>query len=267
MPGYAPNGPFRGSHTSHYSQQHHTTRGGARQHTVARANNTWTAAQAASPSSSSSGAASNGSKHKKLVLNNPGKGKSVSPSTSDSVPLPPDVGVDSRVSQSQEASVAGVDTLAIAAEASREQPAASEQTKAAEAQEDEDMEEGEIDESTLPPPEPKKPPISLVKQGNEIIINGVTFVSDASGRKLVRKDSSSQLDGKGKGRALDSRDHSASMSTPSKTSIDGQAYVRTKSGNLISTAVLKKRQELAAKKKKINELVAVAKSVQKARQA
>lgn len=132
-------------------------------------------------------------------------------------------------------------------------------------EEDVDMEDGEIDESTLPPPEPKKPPISLIKQGNEIIINGVTFVSDSSGRKLVRKDSSSRLDIKGKGKAL--LDDNNTTSTPSKTSIDGQAYVRTKSGNLISTAVLKKRQEMAAKKKRINDLVAVAKNVQKARQA
>lgn len=203
----------------------------------------------------------------KLVLNNPAKGKSVSPSTSDAVPLPSDV--DEQAMVTGEASTSSADASTVTADIgpSIGEEDITNQTKPSSSQDDEDMEDGEIDESTLPPPEPKKPPISLVKQGNVIIINGVTFVSDASGRKLVRKDSNNQLDTKGKGRAIDDSNNNANMSTPSKTSIDGQAYVRTKSGNLISTAVLKKRQEMAAKKKRINELVAVAKNVQKARQA
>lgn len=52
--------------------------------------------------------------------------------------------------------------------------------------------------------------------------------------------------------------------TPSKTNIGGEAYVRTKSGNLISASLVKKR-ELEAKKKRLDQLVGVIKSVQGAR--
>lgn len=268
---YALNGgPFRGSHSSHHYSS--SSGRGGRQHNITRVNNTWTAASV-SPSTSTSSDAVGSSRHKKLVLNNPVKGKSVSPATIESaLPTLP----------SETQSVATPDTpvashdLTTPAEAAQTSASTEEPNKTTPTtlEEDVDMEEGEIDESKLPPPEPKKPPISLIKQGNEIIINGVTFVSDPSGRKLVRKDSTStttsgKSDVKGKGKMVDggSNTDTSTTSTPSKTSIDGQAYVRTKSGNLISTAVLKKRQEMAEKKKSINALVTVAKNVQKARQA
>lgn len=249
-------------------------RGSSRQHTATRAtraNNTWTAANTAASSSSSD--IGKGSKHKTLVLSNASKDKSVSPAAAASTPLPSNTSDKTEetaiLAPYAESSTAiqdvKVDVETAPAALSSDGP--NSQDKSTAQEEDVDMEDGEIDESTLPPPELKKPPISLIKQGNEIIINGVTFVSDATGRKLVRKDSSSNIDAEGKGKAKAMLDDSDTTSTPSKTSIDGQAYVRTKSGNLISTAVLKKRQEMAAKKKRISELVAVAKNVQKARQA
>lgn len=260
---------------------------------MTRKNNTWTAPSAASTSTSASaskdGSAASGSRHKTLVLNNTtatDKAKSVSPAGAASTPLPAVGGASEAATPagsssldetpvcSEVATVAGDSKVDVGSSSTNPATVTDEQKAKEdkkEEQEDVEMEDGEIDESTLPPPEPKKPPISLIKQGNEIIINGVTFVSDASGRKLVRKDShsnnnSSKIDTKGKGKMAEITNAEAT-STPSKTSIDGQAYVRTKSGNLISTAVLKKRQEMAEKKKRINELVAVAKNVQKARQA
>lgn len=55
-------------------------------------------------------------------------------------------------------------------------------------------------------------------------------------------------------------------STPSKTSVGGQSFVRTKSGNLISVDLVKKR-ELEAKRKRLDDLLGVVKNVQKARSA
>lgn len=298
--GYYPaNGAYRGS-ASHSSYRgggrgshHHAQPHQQAHNTVTRKNNTWTAPSAASTSTSASasndGSAASGSRHKTLVLNNTtatDKSKSVSPAGATSTPLPAVEGASEAPTRAGSSSLGetpvGSEAATVAGECKLEDSSSStgpttiteEQTSEEDKkdeQEDVEMEDGEIDESTPPPPEPKKPPISLIKQGNEIIINGVTFVSDASGRKLVRKDSnsinsSSKIDTKGKGKMTEITNTEAT-STPSKTSIDGQAYVRTKSGNLISTAVLKKRQEMAEKKKRINELVAVAKNVQKARQA
>jgi hypothetical protein len=290
-PGHA----FRGSH-GHYPYHYpapaslSSTSTSHQHHKPTKGNTTWTPPANAAKDTS---VKSSSSKNKSLVLNNgttSAKDKSVSPAagtSKDATPLPlastsgqasptqPEQALDqSRSVQATDGS--GEDALLPTANA--QQASTNLDTQEAKTEEknketedvEMDMEDGEIDESTLPPPEPKKPPISFAKSTNgELTINGVTFIADRTGRKLVRKESESSstnaiaaVDVKGKGKAI-SDDSSAS--TPSKTSINGQAYVRTKSGNLISTAVLKKRQELAAKKKRISDLVGIARTVQKAR--
>lgn len=291
-----PGQAFRGSHAHypyHYpapSSSLSNTSTSHRHHKPTKGNTTWTpptiAAKDASVKTSSS-------KNRSLVLNNgttSAKDKSVSPaagtskdttplplaSTSGQASIPQHEQALDKGKNKQETDGSGEDESGPSSDAQRAdtQEAKTEENNKENEDVEMDMEDGEIDESTLPPPEPKKPPISFAKSTNgELTINGVTFIADRTGRKLVRKESESGstdataftgVDVKGKGKAISSEDSSAA-STPSKTSINGQAYVRTKSGNLISTAVLKKRQELAAKKKRISDLVGIARTVQKAR--
>lgn len=153
----------------------------------------------------------------------------------------------------------------------------------------EEPEEGEIEQTA----EERKN--AKINPGREVVINGIIFIADAKGKKLVRK--SCRLLGKEQGphkpahsasltplttlslacaslcrstatmqtnSAVATGNPTESTSTPSKTSIDGQFYVRTKSGNLISSDLVKKR-ELEAKKKRLDHLVGVIKGVQKAR--
>ena len=69
-----------------------------------------------------------------------------------------------------------------------------------------------------------------------------------------------------KTRQVDKSSNKAAMhkSTPVKTSVGGQSYVRTKSGNLLSVDLVKRR-DLEAKNKRLNKLVETVKGVQKAR--
>ncbi|CAD6579966.1 MAG: hypothetical protein CYPHOPRED_001050 [Cyphobasidiales sp. Tagirdzhanova-0007] len=107
---------------------------------------------------------------------------------------------------------------------------------------------------------------AAVQSGQDIVINGLTFISDASGMKLVRKDSLVANSALTKTRQVDKSSNKAAMhkSTPVKTSVGGQSYVRTKSGNLLSVDLVKRR-DLEAKNKRLNKLVETVKGVQKAR--
>ncbi|WAQ89648.1 hypothetical protein PtA15_11A338 [Puccinia triticina] len=67
-------------------------------------------------------------------------------------------------------------------------------------------------------------PAAAASKPNELVINGVSFVRDTQGKKLVRKTS-----------------QSLSLSMPLAL-IGGTTYVRTKSGNLVELSALKKFQ-------------------------
>ncbi|GAA6027199.1 hypothetical protein JCM8097_002477 [Rhodosporidiobolus ruineniae] len=108
----------------------------------------------------------------------------------------------------------------------------------------------------------------------EVVIDGVVFVADARGNKLVRKPDADPS-------ALPpstSAPPSPSLSTPKRTSHLGTTYIRTKSGNLVSLAFARRRKELADAKRerdeqmrdkgeRLDKLVGVIKGVQGARNA
>lgn len=74
---------------------------------------------------------------------------------------------------------------------------------------------------------------SNVRRGDsmgEVIVDGVKFVFDESGTKLVKK---SLAEAQG------------AASTPLHTSINGEAYIRTKNGNLISQSLVRERRARA----------------------
>ncbi|PLW38750.1 hypothetical protein PCANC_19297 [Puccinia coronata f. sp. avenae] len=95
-------------------------------------------------------------------------------------------------------------------------------------------------------------PAAVHNKTNELIINGVSFVRDTQGKKLVRKTELAPppLQPGGKPSALPTNSTSTSTlqpnktqnATPMKASIGGMTYVRTKSGNLVEASALKKYQ-------------------------
>lgn len=76
---------------------------------------------------------------------------------------------------------------------------------------------------------------------HEVTIDGVVFVSDAAGRKLVRKTAAAESS-------------TSSSSTPTRASVSGQTFVRTKSGNLVALSLVQKRSN-AAKVKRMNSMI------------
>ncbi|KAM0749500.1 hypothetical protein T439DRAFT_327186 [Meredithblackwellia eburnea MCA 4105] len=92
--------------------------------------------------------------------------------------------------------------------------------------------------------------------GKEVVIDGVTFISDPKRHRLVRKTGEAST---------------SSESTPTKrsTSISGTRYIRTKSGNLVSIDFAKKKKDKAMeeKKERLDRLVGIVKGVQGARDA
>ncbi|CAO1631420.1 unnamed protein product [Sympodiomycopsis kandeliae] len=109
----------------------------------------------------------------------------------------------------------------------------------------------------------KQKPSSDVRRGDnmgEVIIDGVVFVFDETGTKLVKK----PVQPVGEAAVLDvdnTQVDSSTSTSPSKaplrTSVNGQAFVRTKGGNLISAELAEKRKaqkESQAKMKKMTQL-------------
>lgn len=79
---------------------------------------------------------------------------------------------------------------------------------------------------------------------HEVEIDGVTFVSDARGKKLIRKtlaDAAASSDGPAPG-------------TPTRASVSGQTFVRTKSGNLVALSLVQRRDN-DIKLRRINGLL------------
>lgn len=87
---------------------------------------------------------------------------------------------------------------------------------------------------------------------NELVIDGVSFVRDTQGKKLVRKTV---------GQAPSVPPHllnssQASKVTPIKASVGGMTYIRTKSGNLVELSALKKFQSQKLQEMKKARLLA-----------
>lgn len=106
---------------------------------------------------------------------------------------------------------------------------------------------------------PKSKSNADVRRGDnmgEVIIDGVVFVFDESGTKLVKKPA--QADNAQEAQSSESNSASASTSVaPMRTSVNGQAFVRTKNGNLISAELAEKRKaqkESQIKMKKMEKL-------------
>lgn len=114
---------------------------------------------------------------------------------------------------------------------------------------------------------------AAVRRGDnmgEVIIDGVVFVFDETGTKLVKKaqqqpSSDSASTDRGAAGATDvaapgeqtSEGADGASKAPLRTSVNGQAFVRTKRGNLISAELLEKRRaqkESAAKLKRMAAL-------------
>ncbi|GJN89363.1 hypothetical protein Rhopal_002343-T1 [Rhodotorula paludigena] len=91
-----------------------------------------------------------------------------------------------------------------------------------------------------PKPAPTVPPPAQ----REVVIDGVVFVADTRGNKLVRKPDSAPSDSNASA-ASTATPPSPSLSTPRRTSHLGTTYIRTKSGNLVSLAFARRRKELA----------------------
>jgi hypothetical protein len=91
----------------------------------------------------------------------------------------------------------------------------------------------------------------------EVIVDGVTFVFDASGTKLV-KAASRPAD---EAEASSSSAPPASPNTPLRTNVNGQKFVRTKTGNLISAELLAKRKEARERKGKMKRLEGLTRDV------
>lgn len=92
----------------------------------------------------------------------------------------------------------------------------------------------------------------------EVIIDGVVFVFDETGTKLVKKPSQpSETDTLSEDHPSTSTAAASPSKAPLRTSVNGQAFVRTKGGNLISAELAEKRKahkESQAKLKKMERL-------------
>jgi hypothetical protein len=79
----------------------------------------------------------------------------------------------------------------------------------------------------------------------QVIVDGVVFEFDESGTKLIKKDPQP---------TSDAPSSPVKADTPLRTSVDGEKYVRTKTGNLISQSLLEKRREARNKLKRLEEM-------------
>lgn len=108
----------------------------------------------------------------------------------------------------------------------------------------------------------------------EVVIDGVVFEFDPTGTKLVKKVSppspspSSATADAPSTPTTEQKNLTSPTSTPLRTSVNGQAYVRTKGGNLISAALLAKRRaqkEMAAKMRRLGAMGTAVGEMQAAR--
>ncbi len=104
----------------------------------------------------------------------------------------------------------------------------------------------------------------------QIIIDGVIFEFDETGEKMIKIGSVAAQEASGE-QAGDEEAGAAgpsSRATPLQASVDGQKFVRTKNGNLISAEILAQRKaqkELSIKTKRLAQLGKSIGNMQKAR--
>ncbi|SPO29210.1 uncharacterized protein UTRI_06159 [Ustilago trichophora] len=115
---------------------------------------------------------------------------------------------------------------------------------------------------------PAKPSSSVRRGDNmgEVVIDGVVFEFDPSGTKLVKK----AIQPSSQDTTTQDDKPSTSTAVPLKTSINGQDYIRTKRGNLISASLLAKRKaqrEAAAKMGRLDKMVGQISAIQATRNA
>ncbi|TKY87989.1 hypothetical protein EX895_003085 [Sporisorium graminicola] len=120
-------------------------------------------------------------------------------------------------------------------------------------------------------------PSSSVRRGDnmgEVVIDGVVFEFDPSGTKLVKKpiqpSSSENTQSTAAASSASAAGASTSAAVPLKTSINGQDYIRTKRGNLISAELLAKRKaqrEAQAKMGRLDKMVGQISAMQATRNA
>lgn len=124
----------------------------------------------------------------------------------------------------------------------------------------------------------KPKPKPAVRRGDnmgEVIIDGVTFEFDKTGARLVKKSEprAPPLDSReaietSQPASAEAKIGLAQSITPSRTSVNGQTFVRTKKGNLVSAELLERRtreQGNAEKLRRLNSLSTHLASVQQAR--
>ncbi|BGP16140.1 hypothetical protein JCM10213v2_004135 [Rhodosporidiobolus nylandii] len=87
----------------------------------------------------------------------------------------------------------------------------------------------------------------------EVVIDGVVFVADARGNKLVRKPDADPSDVLPPSPSPAAPGSPSLTGTPKRTSHLGTTYIRTKSGNLVSLAFARKRKEQADARRKVEE--------------
>lgn len=88
----------------------------------------------------------------------------------------------------------------------------------------------------------------------EVIIDGVTFVFDSTGTKLVKAASQPAPSSEPSTSALPTEATAATDATPLRTNVNGQRFIRTKNGNLISAELLHKRKEDKLKRARVDKL-------------
>ncbi|WFD26587.1 hypothetical protein MNAN1_001570 [Malassezia nana] len=98
---------------------------------------------------------------------------------------------------------------------------------------------GPIAASSEPPAE--RPPSTRPPAREQVMVDGIPFLFDESGTKLIKA----------------SLVAPHATTTPRHTSVDGEAYVRTKSGNLISRALVVQRRAARAQQARQKRLAAL----------
>ncbi|GAC75380.1 C3H1-type Zn-finger protein [Moesziomyces antarcticus T-34] len=125
-------------------------------------------------------------------------------------------------------------------------------------------------QSKLARPKPAKASASVRRGDNmgEVVIDGVVFEFDPSGTKLVKKavQPSASADESASASVAAGSSAPSTSAVPLKTSINGQEYIRTKRGNLISAELLAKRRA-QAKMGRLDKMVGQISAMQATRNA
>ncbi|KAK4053246.1 hypothetical protein OIO90_004020 [Microbotryomycetes sp. JL221] len=107
----------------------------------------------------------------------------------------------------------------------------------------------------------------------QVVIDGVTFVSDPRGNKLVRRKSIDVPTTSSSTASIAPKPTNESTSTPKRASISGQTYIRTKGGNLVSIEYARRMKQIndaklvKRKQQTVDKLVDIVGQAQRARDA